>query len=362
MNITINRTQLSKVLNLVAKAIPPRSTLPVLQSFELHADDRGLRIAATNLEYYLRARVTAEVQAWGRICVGLPFIEYVNRVPGEELRITLDKEKLCVEAARDYARFPTIDAGEFPEWAGNLQPLCCIETAILNSLVRKTIFAAAKDESRPLLCGINLEMGQGVLRLVTADGFRLATASAPVPGDAEFQATVPAKAMALLAAFECDEIVVSRAQSETSLIFSSEAMELQSQLLMGKYPDWQQIVPKAGDTKVIVNREEFVQACKLASVFAKPDLGRVKLEIGNDQIVISARSSEAGESNSVIGAQVEGNPITLAFNVNYLLDAARSIDTEQVIMEFQPGISPAVLRPDADEDHLCIVMPMTQVD
>jgi DNA polymerase-3 subunit beta len=241
---------------------------------------------------------------------------------------------------------------------------------VLREAIGQVAFAAAVDESRPVLAGVQLRFSGNQLTLSAADGFRMAVRLAELTGPAteDVAIIVPAKALnelsrALSDATEPVEIVVTRGRNQ--LLCRTGNIEFLSRLIDGSFPDWKQIVPSSYSTRTVLNRDQLLGAAKLASYFARDNNDVVKLSIkpGNGEyapgsLTISANAAEVGDNTSDIDAAVEGPEGQIAFNVRYLNDVLGSLKTPQVALEMQNSASAGVIRPVGNSDSTHVIMPM----
>jgi len=362
MQLTIDRAELLKALKLVGKAIPSRS-MPVLRTFKLVAERDRLLVAATDLEDYVRQVVPAEVSIPGALCVGVLFAEFIQQVIGDEVTMRSEGNSLTVKCERNQARFPTIDAAEFPAWPEQFTLLCRINAGVVNQLARRVLHAAASDQSRPILTGVHITQREKRLRMTTADGFRLATASAFVSNEAEFEVTIPAKSASLLSAFQTSDLMIRKPDlpitESAQLLFSNDLLEILSQVIMGNFPEVKQVIPTTYDTQVRVKREELLHTCRLLRVFSREVGDVLKLDVGPEQMILASELGESGESRSVMDVEMAGKPVCLAVNVNFMIDALTALDSEFVVLQFiDAEKNPVVIRPDRDEDCVAVMMPM----
>lgn len=362
MKLTVDRTELSRVLAIAARAMPSRTVLPILRTFELWAGDGigRLRVGATDLERYVRVLAQANVVAEGAVCVGPQFAEFVSHLAGGQVDIELSKDRLTVRCGRETARFPTMPAEEFPTWPNETERLWAMDGEMFARLVKKVAFASATDESRPVLCGVNMQIADGKLTLAAADGFRLAAVTTDAPVDREWQAVIPAKSLSMLAQFHARMLSIGqRAASDASqVIFMGDEIALATQLILGKFPDVDQVIPTTYDTQGRVKREELLHAARLMRVFAREARNALKLDVGPEQFVVASEVSEAGDGHSVVDAEFAGKPVQLAVNADYLIDALAALDCEFVVLRFINSKCPLVIRPDRDEDCVAVIMPM----
>jgi DNA polymerase-3 subunit beta len=236
-------------------------------------------------------------------------------------------------------------------------------------MIEQVVFAAATDESRPILTGVLAQFHQGGLTLAAADGFRLSVSSADVGVDLDETASVivPARALAELGrvgAGQEDPIELIITPQRNQILFHLSNTDLVSQLIEGNFPDYKQIVPKTHTTRTLVSTAEVLKAVKVALLFARDaaNIIRFKIVPGNDlspgQIIVTGTSAEFGDNVSEIDATIEGEETEIAFNARYMIDALSVVDTPEVALETGSPSSPGVLRPVGGGDFLCVIMPM----
>jgi len=376
MKISCLQENLAKGLSTVGRAVAARSTLPVLSNILLETDEGRLRLAATNLEIGISTWIGARVEEEGRITVPARLLtEFVNSLPPAQIDMELaDRtQSLNLKCARYEANIKGIDAGEFPEvptaeTIGGRNSLH-LAADTFRQMIEQSVFAAATDESRPILTGVLAKFHQGGLTLAAADGFRLAVTSADVGVDLDESAKViiPARALSELVRIsdgeeETIELVIT--PNRNQILFHLGSTDVVSQLIEGNFPDYNQIVPKAHSTRTVVSTQELLKAVKVAFLFARDAANIVRFNIvpGSEltpgQIVITGTSAEFGDNVGEIDATTEGEGIEIAFNARYMIDALSVIGTAEVALETSTASSPGVLRPVGGSDFLCVIMPM----
>ena len=299
--------------------------------------------------------------------------DFIGNLPNEAVKLELDRRTLAlqVRAGRSKATVRGIDAEDFPAIPTvEGKPTALMAPDLLREAIGQVAFAAAVDESRPVLAGVHLRFAGDKLTLSAADGFRMAVRTADLVGPAteDVSIIVPAKALnelsrAISDATEPVEIVVTRGRNQ--LLCRTGNIEFLSRLIDGSFPDWRQIVPSSYSTRTVLNRDALMSAAKLASYFARDNNDVVKLSIkpGNGEyapgsLTISANAAEVGDNSSDIDAAVEGPEGQIAFNVRYLNDVLGSLKTPQVALEMQNSASAGVIRPVGNTDSTHVIMPM----
>jgi DNA polymerase-3 subunit beta len=376
VNISCLQENLAKGLATVGRAVATRSTLPVLSNILLESDEGRLRLAATNLEIGVNCWIGARVEEEGRITVPARLLtEFVNSLPSGQIDMELVErtQTLNLKCARYEANIKGIDASEFPDvpTADAFSSLSGLhlEADAFRRMIDRVVFAAATDESRPILTGVLAQFHQGGLTLAAADGFRLSVSSADVGADLDqaVSAIVPARALAELnriSGEQEDPIELIITPTRNQILFHLTNTDLVSQLIDGNFPDYNQIVPKTRNTRTVVSAQELLKAVKVAFLFARDAANIVRFHIvpGSDltpgQMIVTAISAEYGDNVSELDAKVEGDEIEVAFNARYMIDALSVVGTPEVVLETSTASSPGVIRPTDGNSFLCVIMPM----
>jgi len=378
MRVSCLQENLAKGLSIVSRAVATRSTLPVLSNVLLATDQGLLKLAATDLEMAISCWIGAKVEEDGTTTVPARlFTDLVNSLPPEriDMELVVRTQALHLACARNEADLKVVDASEFPLIpAADDEHQIALPPEILREIIGQVVFAAATDESRPILTGVLADFSGDTLTLAAADGFRLSVRSAPL-GQAipePVSVVIPARALSELNRVSSEEeepITMTITPSRSQVIFHLQgntgalkgkifSIDLVSQLLEGRFPDYNQIIPKTRITRTVLNTAEFLKACRMANIFARSEANIVRLNIAPGSMTLSATSAEMGDSVSEIDAQVEGEPIITAFNVKYLIDVLSVVDSAQVALETTTATSPGVIRPVGDDTFTHVIMPM----
>jgi DNA polymerase-3 subunit beta len=376
MKISCLQENLARGLATVGRAVASRSTLPVLSNILLQSDEGRLRLAATNFEIGINCWVGARVEEEGSVTVPARLLsDFVNSLPPGQIDMELSErtQTLNVKCARFEANIKGIEASEFPDvpTAESIegQNSLHLEADTFRRMIDQAVFAAATDESRPILTGVLAQFHQGGLTLAAADGFRLAVTSADVGVDVDETAgvIVPARALAELSRISGDqedpiELIIT--PNRNQILFHLTNTDLVSQLIEGSFPDYTQIVPKTHSTRTLIGTQEFLKAVKVAFLFARDAANIIRVQIvpGNEltpgQMIVAATSAELGDNVSELDASIEGDEIEVAFNARYLIDALNVVGTPEIALETGTSSSPGVIRPVGGDDFLCVIMPM----
>ncbi|MBI2853040.1 MAG: DNA polymerase III subunit beta [Chloroflexi bacterium] len=371
MKVSCSQENLNRGLGIVGRAVAQRATLPITNNVLLATDGPRLKLVATNLEMAISYWLDADVQEEGAITVPARLLtDFVNSLPNDQVEIGLPARGKTVglRCARFEARITGVDAGDFPPIPKVEQGITTsVEVAALRQAISQVAFAAATEESRPVLTGVDAQFEGGLLTLAAADGFRLAVYKLPLasPVDSKTEVIIPARTLAELNRLtgdgeEAAEITVNSAKGQ--ILFRLKDAELVSQLIQGSFPQYSQLIPQGYATRIIVDVAEFLRATKMASIFARDGSGIVRLLISPDEgqkarLIVSARSEEIGEDTGEIDGEVEGKEAKIAFNGKYLTDVLGVLREPKVALETTTPSSPGVIRP-VGTDYVHVIMPM----
>ena len=374
MRLTCLQENLSWGLNVVGRAVATRTTLPITNNVLLATDQSRLKLAATNLEMATSCWVGAKVDEEGAITVPARLLtEFINSLPNDKVEISLSPRAKTLElkCARFEARISGVDAQDFPPIPKVAAGITTkVEVEALKKGVTQVVFAAATEESRPVLTGINAEFEGDLLTLAAADGFRLAVHKLPLVAKViqKTTAIVPARTLAELNRLLADQeeaVALTVDPNKSQALFRLKNIELVSQLVQGTFPNYSQLIPQSYGTRAVVEVAAFLRATKTAAIFARDGSGIVRLvmapgsgKLAPGKMTVSARSEEVGDDVGEIDAVIEGEEAKIAFNGKYLAEVLGVLSEEQVALEITTPSSPGVIRPVGVDNYIHVVMPM----
>ncbi|MFC1899669.1 DNA polymerase III subunit beta [Chloroflexota bacterium] len=373
MILSCLQENLNQGLSAVGRAVATRTTLPITNNVLLTVDQSRLKLSATNLEMAISCWIGAKVEEEGEITVPARLLtEFVSSLPADTINITLSPrtKTLGLKCARFEARISGVDAKDFPpipKIEGGIT--ATIEIGALRQGIGQVVFAAASEDSRPVLTGINAKFEGEKLTLAAADGFRLAVSEIPLasPVSQNTEVIIPARTMSELNRLMADQketIEITVNPNKSQALFRLKNIELVSQLVQGTFPQYEQLIPQSSTTRTVVDVSQFLRATRTASIFASDGGGIVRLvatpggELTPGKITISARSEEVGEDIGEIDAIVEGEESKIAFNGKYLIEVLGVLREAQVALETTNSSSPGVIRPVGVDNYTHVVMPM----
>jgi len=373
MKVSVLQENLAHGLSIVARAVSPRSTLPVLGNILITTDEGRLRLSGTNLELGITCWIGAKIEEEGSTTVpARTFTDLVNTLPSDHVSIDLNvrTQTMNVRCGTSNTDIKCIDAQEFPPMPSpELDEGIQLNVADLKEMIQQVVFAASTDEARPILTGVLITVEDNLMTLASADGFRLSVRAAKLTSQITnpIKAVIPARALSELARISTDgkeTVTMFMPPQSGRVIFRTENVELASQLIDGSFPDYEQIIPRSHETRTVLSTDAFLKACKQAEIFAREGslIARVSITPGNElqpgTVEISGQSEETGSNQTVVDASIEGPPILIAFNVRFMREVLDVIKTPNVALETTVSTSPGVIRPIGEKDFTHVIMPM----
>jgi DNA polymerase-3 subunit beta len=373
MKLSCLQENLARGLSTVGRAVATRTTLPITGHVLIATEGGRLKLSATNLEIALTCWIGAQVEEEGAITIPARLLtDFVNSLPTEKIEISLParSRQIRLVCARNEATIGGMDADDFPpiphvEGGAGLE----LDPKSLHTAISQVVFAAATDDSRPVLTGIHTLMEDSELTLAAADGFRLSVyrLALPKPVSERTEVIIPARALNevnRLLSEEEEPVQMTLNANKTQVLFRLKNVELVSQLIQGTFPNYSQLIPASHTSKAVVSVADFLRETRIASIFARDGSGIVRLqfaagdELTPGKMSISARAEEIGDNLGEIDAVVEGEEAKIAFNGKYLQDVLQVLENGQVALETTSPSSPGMLRPVGVENYVHVVMPM----
>lgn len=376
MRLTCQQEDLHRGLAAVSRAVPARSVLPITGHILLEADgDSGVTLSATDAETIaITYRIPATVGEPGAITMPSRLVsDFVATLPREEITLTVAERSRQVHltCARNEAAIGGMDADDFPPI-----PTVDRDTTVrvapdrLRTALEQVVFAAATDDSRPVLTGVHVDIADGRARFAAADGFRLAVHTLELPGTTTDRAAiVPARALQelvrLLGDAKADrDVAVTLNAAGTQVLFDLDHATLSAQLIQGTFPNYEQLIPAGHGTRTEVAVADFIRETRIASIFARDGSGIVRLIATPGEggapgsLQVNASAEEIGNNEGEMDAVVQGEEARIAFNSRYLLEVLQVLDCDRVAIETSSPSAPGVLRPVGDDTYVHVVMPM----
>lgn len=367
MKIICEKEKIIKALNSVTKAVGSKTTMPILEGILIQTNNKEMKLTTYDLDIGIEYIIDCEVKEEGAIVVNATmFSEIVRKLPNTEITIYVNENNLLViECEGSLYKLATMNPNEFPELPQiNIENSIQIEQNVLKDMIRKTIFAVSTEENRPIFTGCLFEIANNKLNLVAVDGFRLAWKSKYLQNKVnDFSAVIPGRTLneinkILVDSFEPLKIGVAKNQA----LFELENCKIVTRLLDGEFLNYSSVIPETWETRIRVNKENLQNCFERISLISSSSMEKekkypVKVSIDIGKVIISC-TNQTGDAKEEMYVSTEGKNLEVGFNPKYFLDACRSIDDEEIFVDFGTSISPCIIRPVNDGDYIYMILPI----
>ena len=372
MEITVSKFELLRELTATQGVVERKTTIPILSNYLFEASGDKLSLTATDLDLSLRTSCNAKVKKEGACTIPARKLhDYVKLLPDADITVRLlENHWVSIRCGRSNTKMVGMAKSNFPGLpvfpsAGAIK----IPAAVLRSMIAKTGFAIASEESRYTLNGALMVLKPESVTMVATDGHRLAhieRGGEKFEGvSGEMKTLIPKKAMDELKSLldshgESTAETIDFAKDESTLFFRVGQRLLTSRQLTGQFPNYEAVLPKDISKSIALHGEELGAAIARVAQFADERSRAVKLRLEKGELKISASSTETGDSEDSIEVAYDGEPIQIGFNAQYLIDFIKATGSCDVKLELKDAQSAGQLRPAESEDYKYryIVMPM----
>lgn len=365
MKAKVAQSDFSKTLGLVASVVPTTSSIPILSNMLIEAQANKLRVSSTDLDISVISEIEAEVDQDGSIIIAARRLnEIVRELSGEQVYLEGDDKQLRVTSGRAAFRLMGMEKEQFPKLADlESEKKFSIDGSALQKMIRSTVYAVAKDETRPVLSGVLWEMDKDEMSMVGTDAHRLARMSIKVGFGVESPVglIVPPKALNHVSRLIEDGTQVSIAFDRGFVGFFVGNTIVYSRRIEGNFPDYKQVIPTNNQNIVKVNRIDLMTATRRVSLLSDSKTRKIKMYLSKKGIRISTSSPDLGEAEEEVPAEYVGEEMVVGYNANYILDVLKTTDATDISIEIGTPVGPTILRPTSEpegESYLCLVMPL----
>src|SRR5271170_1971081 len=368
MEFSVSKSALLNELSTTQGVVERKTTIPILSNLLVEAKGSTLTITATDLELSIRTSCEAKVKKEGAGTIpAKKLLELVRLLPDGEIRFKLlENHWVQILADRKTYKMVGMAKDNFPAIPTFPHPIAKIPAKILSSLIARTAFAISNEESRYTLNGALLLLKPEMITVVATDGHRLAVAEIDHKFEGltrEVRPLVPKKALTevqRLAAEAGEDGQIEFALDDSHLFFRAGHRLLISRMLTGQFPNYEAVLPRDNNRKVVIERGELSDAVKRVAQLADTRSHAVKLSVSKDGVEISASSPEYGEAKETIEKEYKGDPIAIGFNSAYMLDFLAAAADGPISIELKDEKSAGQMRPLADESsrYRYVIMPM----
>jgi DNA polymerase-3 subunit beta len=365
MKVICNRGALLEALNVAGNVVAARTPKPILQCLKLTAEDNALVVAATDLEVAIRYRDDqVQIEQPGETLVPADKLrDIVRESIDDTLSIEITGDTCNIRGQDSHFKIYTQKAADFPpvpDFSG--EPDFQVLGGTLKQLIGQTLFSAAKESTRYAFNGVLLLAKAKKINMVSTDGRRLAMAKGDlVAGDTldkeGKKAIVPSKALQLIdKLIDEPEEPVGIQVTENQIIFQTSSATLTSNLVEGQFPPFEDVIPKDSDKKMSAATADFLSAIRRAALLTTEESKGVRLSFTKKGLILNSRSPEGGEATINFPCKFEGADVEIGFNPQFVVDALRIVDTDEISLEMTAPNRPGLMK--AGANFLYVIMPV----
>lgn len=359
MKFTIGKSAFNSQLVDVMKAIPSKATIPILTGLKITADKDGITLIGSDSEISIESFLSVDdetlglnIEETGSIVVTARlFSDIIRKLPTSEVKLETDDQFiLTITSGSAVFTLNSMDGSSYPRLPEiESDHKIKLPTMLFKELINQTIFSVSNQESRPVLTGIHLMLGDNYIRGVATDSHRLSRKDIPVDITAaqlEFNSlTIPKKTLNELVRIVQDDQNIEMIVAEQQVIFLVDNLIIYSRLLEGNYPDSDRLIPESHQTIITLNSEIFLQAIDRASIMSHQGKNNiVQLNITEDHANLSVQGNNLGFAEETVEVKsIEGDPLKISFNPDYMKDALKSFNNIDIKIGFQSSVRPLLL-------------------
>ncbi|MDB4978875.1 MAG: polymerase subunit beta [Candidatus Peribacteria bacterium] len=379
MKFSCNTSDFLQGLHTVSRAIGGAQALPILGNVLLEVENGKCTLSATDLEVSIITQFPANIESEGRITIpAKAMMNFVQYNSDTEVTMELkDGSQLHCSSKRAKAVLSGESANEYPNIADiERQTVFQLKAEPLSRALHLVTFASAKTSLRPVLSGVSIRSLEGKLILVATDSYRLSEYKLPAEGVGELSCIVPAKILEEVKVIlsgakaeksaskeiEAKEVMVDIALSRQQIEFTIGSTRLLSRLIEGKFPDYNQIIPKETTTKVVFTLKELMTSVRRMHYFAKEMNNKLTFNCKPEETTIATPQTQIGKDETTLACELTGEENKIALSSSYLLDLLGHVDGEVLLMKMVDSQHPALFYLPDEEQFLHLVMPLRMTE
>lgn len=363
MKIICTKSNLAKGVSIVSKAVPSKTTMPILECILIDATTDIIRLTANDMELGIQTEIEGEILDRGMIAIDARiFSEIVRKLPDNDIVIETDDNLqttiVCEKAKFDIAGKPGEEFSYLPviEKEDSIE----ISQFTLKEMIRQTIFSISDSESNKMMTGELFEIKDNVLRVISLDGHRISIRKMELKNEVrDKKLIVPGKTLIEISKILSGEVesLVNISYTNNHIVFEFDNTIVVSRLIEGEYFKIDQMLSSDYETKLKINKKEFLNCIDRATLLIKEgDKKPIIINI-QDGVMELKIKSQIGSMNEEIEIEKEGKDLLIGFNPKFLIDALRVIDDEEVTLYLMNAKAPCFIRDD-EESYIYLILPV----
>ena len=362
MKFTVNKSDITEAVSNIQRAVSTKTSIPALEGILLSATETGLELCAYDLELGITTVIPAFVMEPGKAVLSAKlFSDIVRRTPAETVTVSVD-EKNMATLESGYSRFSIIGipAEEFPELPKlSDSTQISLPGALLKSMIRQTLFAIAESDAKPIHQGSLFSLENGILDVVSVDGYRQAVRREPVDFSEDLSFVVPGKTLSeLLKLIKDSEEPVEISAGRRHILFKIDNYTVISSLLEGEFLNYKAAIPPESQTEVVLKTREAIDSVERVSLLITDRLkSPIRCLFDNNEVKLNCTTS-MGRASDQLDVEMTGQSVEIGFNNRYLLEALRNTECDEVKVQLGGPLSPMKVVPKEGDSFLFLVLPV----
>lgn len=362
MKFTVNKSDITEAVSNIQRAVSTKTSIPALEGILLSATETGLELCAYDLELGITTVIPAFMMEPGKAVLSAKlFSDIVRRTPAETVTVSVD-EKNMATLESGYSRFSIIGipAEEFPELPKlSDSTQISLPGALLKSMIRQTLFAIAESDAKPIHQGSLFSLENGILDVVSVDGYRLAVRREPVDFSEDLSFVVPGKTLSeLLKLIKDSEDPVEISAGRRHILFKIDNYTVISSLLEGEFLNYKAAIPPESQTEVVLKTREAIDSVERVSLLITDRLkSPIRCLFDNNEVKLNCTTS-MGRASDQLDVEMTGQSVEIGFNNRYLLEALRNTECDEVKVQLGGPLSPMKVVPKEGDSFLFLVLPV----
>lgn len=361
MKFSINQSELNTTLSVVSKGAATRSTLPILSGILIKAAENILTLETTNMDQSIRCSCPALIEEEGQAVVPAKlFGDVIKNLPDAAIHFSYSDDSATILCDTSSFSLKTLDAADFPSFP-IIEELNTIQIPFktFSSMVRRVARVVSRDDSRPILSGVLIDVHENKIRMVATDSYRLALEEHELESaQEEFSAVISGTFLNDLANLPAEYELIDFALSENQIIARYGNYTFINRRIEGNYPNYNQLLPDSYTTKADFNTKQLLDAAKRVSLVTNNTAPiRLDINFGSKTTQLSSTTQDIGAAQETITSDVEGEDVQIAFNAHYLIDGLSSFSENEISLNLQGSVKPGIFR-NKENNYLYLIMPV----
>lgn len=361
MRISTSKTELQAALQKLSRAVPNRSTLPILSFALFQVDDENTIIRTTDLEITIVTKLPATIKEAGAAAIPLqPLLEITNEIQDDRITLSVNQQHK-IELTTDNGVYDLMGKAptEFPalpqtDGKKNLG----IDSAQMKSIIDKTSFAVSRDEMKPALTGVFLKVADKNLTAVATDGHRLVQYKVKEFKSSDFtgEVIIPRKFLGLFSTFSIDDVKIMISDNHLVATFGDD--KVYTRVIDERFPDYESVIPVDNDKVLSINRNDLLGAVKRVSIFSNKATHQIALHLDESKSQITTEDPEKASrgQEDLVGAKYSGEQLVIGYNASYLRDILTHVSDDSIIAKFKTAISATLFYPETPDESVDLTM------